>query len=136
MSDYVVKIALVASIVLMGYNISEFVASFKTVNEKIEDFLGLAKENAATESDLRRSNFVLSCALSVGYACLIYFSDVVLWLVVLMALKLILTLFLSDKLLVQVLRDGSLSKKSYLVSKYDSLFNAAVGFMFAVILVM
>ena len=30
------KIALVASIVLMGYNISEFVASFKTVNEKIE----------------------------------------------------------------------------------------------------
>ena len=43
MSDYVVKIALVASIVLMGYNISEFVASFKTVNEKIEEFLGLAK---------------------------------------------------------------------------------------------
>lgn len=136
MSDYVVKVALVASIVLMGYNISEFIASFSNVNKKIEDFLGLAKENAATESDLRRSNFVLSCALSVGYACLIYFSDVVLWLVVLMALKLILTLFLSDKLLVQVLRDGSLSKKSYLVSKYDSLFNAAVGFMFAVILVM
>jgi hypothetical protein len=136
MSDYVVKIALVASIVLMGYNISEFVASFKTVNEKIEEFLGLAKQNDATGTDLRRSNFVLSFALSAGYACLIYFSDVVLWLVVLMALKLILTLFLSDKLLVQVLRDGSLSKKSYLVSKYDSLFNAAVGFMFAVILVM
>ena len=136
MSDYVVKIALVASIVLMGYNISEFVASFKMVNEKIEEFLGLAKQNDATGADLRRSNFVLSFALSAGYACLIYFSDVVLWLVVLMALKLILTLFLSDKLLVQVLRDGSLSKKSYLVSKYDSLFNAAVGFMFAVILVM
>ena len=136
MSDYVVKIALVASIVLMGYNISEFVASFKTVNEKIEEFLGLAKQNDATGADLCRSNFVLSFALSAGYACLIYFSDVVLWLVVLMALKLILTLFLSDKLLVQVLRDGSLSKKSYLVSKYDSLFNAAVGFMFAVILVM
>ena len=136
MSDYVVKIALVASIVLMGYNISEFIASFSNVNKKIEDFLGLAKENAATESDLRRSNFVLSCALSVGYACLIYFSDVALWLVVLIAAKLCLTLFLSDKFLVQILRDGSLSKKNYLVSKFDSLFNAAVGFMFAVILVL
>ena len=136
MSDYVVKIALVASIVLMGYNISEFIASFSNVNKKIEDFLGLAKENAATESDLRRSNFVLSCALSVGYACLIYFSDVALWLVALIAAKLSLTLFLSDKFLIQILRDGSLSKKNYLVSKYDSLFNAAVGFMFAVILVL
>ena len=136
MSDYVVKIALVASIVLMGYNISEFIASFKTVNEKVEEFLGLAKQNDATGADLRRSNFILSCSLSIGYASLIYFSDVVLWLVVLIVLKLFLTLFLSDKLLVQVLRDGSLSKKNYLVSKYDALFNATVGFVFAVILVM
>ena len=74
MSDYVVKIALVASIILMGYNISEFIASFKTVNEKIEAFLGMAKENSATSADLRRSNFILSCGLSVAYACLIYFS--------------------------------------------------------------
>ena len=44
--------------------------------------------------------------------------------------------FLSDKFLIQILRDGSLSKKNYLVSKYDSLFNATVGFMFAVILVL
>ncbi|MBR2095597.1 MAG: hypothetical protein IJ908_08315 [Fibrobacter sp.] len=135
MSEYVVKIALIASIVLMGYNISEFIASFKSVNEKIEEFLGLVKQNDATGADLRRSNFILSCLLSIGYASLIYFSDVVLWLVVLIVLKLFLTLFLSDKLLVQVLRDGSLSKKNYLVSKYDALFNAAVGFVFAVILV-
>lgn len=135
MSEYVVKIALIASIVLMGYNISEFIASFKSVNEKIEEFLGLVKQNDATGADLRRSNFILSCLLSIVYASLIYFSDVVLWLVVLIVLKLFLTLFLSDKLLVQVLRDGSLSKKNYLVSKYDALFNAAVGFVFAVILV-
>ncbi|MBQ2559086.1 MAG: hypothetical protein II565_00585 [Fibrobacter sp.] len=136
MSDYVVKIALVASIILMGYNISEFIASFKTVNEKIEAFLGMAKENSATSADLRRSNFILSCGLSVAYACLIYFSDVVLWLVVLIALKFVLTLFVSDKLLVQILRDGSISKKNYLVSKLDSFFNAAIGFAFALILVL
>ena len=62
--------------------------------------------------------------------------NVALWLVALIAAKLSLTLFLSDKFLIQILRDGSLSKKNYLVSKYDSLFNATVGFMFAVILVL
>lgn len=136
MSDYVEKIALVASIVLMGYNISEFVASFKTVSEKVVEFLDLAKENSATDSDLRRSNLLLSCILSIGYVALVYFSDVVVWIVALVLIKLIFTLLVSDKLLIQVLKDGSLSRKNYLVSKFDALFNAVMGFAFAVILVM
>ena len=136
MSDYVVKIALVASIVLMGYNISEFSASFKTVSEKVAEFLNLAKANSATESDLRKSNIVLSCVLSIGYAALVYFSDVVVWIVALVVLKLFFTLFVSDKLLLQVLKDGSLSRKNYLVSKFDALFNAVMGLTFALILVL
>jgi len=136
MSDYVVKIALVASIVLMGYNISEFSASFKTVSEKVAEFLNLAKANSATDSDLRKSNIVLSCVLSIGYAALVYFSDVVVWIVALVVLKLFFTLFVSDKLLLQVLKDGSLSKKNYLVSKFDALFNAVMGLAFALILVL
>ena len=135
MSDYVVKIALVASIVLMGYNISEFSASFKTVSEKVAEFLNFAKANSATESDLRKSNIVLSCVLSIGYAALVYFSDVVVWIVALVVLKLFFTLFVSDKLLLQVLKDGSLSRKNYLVSKFDALFNAVMGLTFALILV-
>lgn len=136
MSDYVVKIALVASIVLMGYNISEFSTSFKTVSEKVAEFLNLAKANSATNSDLRKSNIVLSCVLSIGYAALVYFSDVVVWIVALVVLKLFFTLFVSDKLLLQVLKDGSLSKKNYLVSKFDALFNAVMGLAFALILVL
>lgn len=136
MSDYVVKIALVASIVLMGYNISEFVASFKTVSEKAGEFLNLVKANAATDSELRKSNILLSCILSLGYAALVYFSDVVVWIVALVVIKLLFTLFVSDKLLIQVLRDGALSKKNYLVSKFDALFNAVMGFTFALILVL
>jgi hypothetical protein len=71
MSDYVVKIALVASVVLMGYNVSEFIASFKSVSEKTEQFLRIAKENAAMDIDLRRSNVLLSSVLSIGYSLLI-----------------------------------------------------------------
>ena len=77
MSDYVVKIALIASIILMGYNISEFVASYKVVSEKASQFLQMAKDNAASDADLRRSNLLLSSVLSIGYSVLIYFSDIV-----------------------------------------------------------
>ena len=136
MSESVVKITLIASIILMGYNISEFATSFKTVSEKIGEFLSLAKENAASDKDLRLTNIVSSCLLSIGYVTLVYFSDIVIWIVALVVLKLFFTLLLSDKLLIQVLREGTLSKKSYLVSKFDALFNALMGFAFAVILVL
>ena len=136
MSDYVVKIALVASVVLLGYNVSEFIASFKSVSEKTEQFLRIAKENAAMDIDLRRSNVLLSSVLSMGYSLLIYFSDIVFWLVALMAFKLLLTLLISDRVLLQVLRDRVLSKKSYIISKFDALFNALMGLAFALILVL
>jgi hypothetical protein len=136
MSDYVVKIALIASIILMGYNISEFCASFKLVSEKASQFLQMAKDNAASDFDLRRSNFLLSSVLSVGYSVLIYFSDIVIWLVIFLVAKLLLTLFISDKVLLQVLHDRSLSQKSFLVSKYDALFNAVMGLAFALVLVL
>ena len=120
----------------MGYSISEFVASFKTVNDKIDEFLGLARDNAASESDLRRSNVFLSGCLSVVYAVLAYFSEIAIWLVALIVVKLVMTLVVSDKLLVQVLHDRKLSKKSYYISKYDSLLNAVTGLAFALILVL
>lgn len=136
MSDSVVKITLIASIILMGYNISEFATSFSAVREKVGEFLSLAKENAASDTDLRLTNIISSCLLSIGYVTLVYFSDIVVWVVALVVLKLFFTLLVSDKLLIQVLREGTLSKKSYLVSKFDALFNAVMGFAFAVILVL
>lgn len=136
MSDYVVKIALIASIILMGYNISEFVASYKVVSEKASQFLEMAKDNAASDVDLRRSNLLLSSVLSIGYAVLIYFSDIVFWLVAIVVIKLLVTLLLSDKVLIQVLHDKELSQKSFLVSKYDALFNAVMGLAFALVLVL
>jgi hypothetical protein len=136
MSDYVVKIALIASIILMGYNISEFVASYKVVSEKASQFLQMAKDNAASDADLRRSNLLLSSVLSIGYSVLIYFSDIVIWLVAIVVSKLIITLLLSDKVLIQILHDRTLSQKSFLVSKYDAFFNTVMGLAFALVLVL
>jgi hypothetical protein len=53
-----------------------------------------------------------------------------------MAFKLLLTLLISDRVLLQVLRDRVLSKKSYIISKFDALFNALMGLAFALILVL
>ena len=136
MYDYVVKIALIASIILMGYNISEFVASYNVVSEKASQFLQMAKDNAASDADLRRSNLLLSSVLSIGYSVLIYFSDIVIWLVAIVVSKLIITLLLSDKVLIQILHDRTLSQKSFLVSKYDAFFNAVMGLAFALVLVL
>ena len=119
----------------MGYNISEFCASFKAVSEIASEFLRMAKDNDASDADLRRSNVLLSSVLSIGYTVLIYFSDIVVWLVALLAVKLFVTMFISDKMLVQLLRDKTLSQKNYLVSKYDALFNAVMGVAFALVLV-
>ena len=136
MSDYVVKIALIASIILMGYNISECVASYKVVSEKASQFLQMAKDNAASDADLRRSNLLLSSVLSIGYSVLIYFSDIVIWLVAVVVGKLLITLLISDKVLIQVLHDRTLSQKNFLVSKYDALLNAVMGLVFALALVL
>lgn len=136
MSDYVVKMALIASIILMGYNISEFLSGFSIVSEKAGQFLHMARMNAASESDLRRSNFLLTCVLSVGYSLLIYFSDVVFWLVALLVVKLGITLYISDRVLIQVLRDGLLSQKSFIMSRCDSFSNAVMGLAFALLLVL
>ena len=121
MSDYTVKIALIASIIMMGYNISEFVSSYKAVSEKASQFLQMAKDSAATDFELRRSNF---------------FSGVVSWLVVLLVAKLLLSIFISDWSLVNVCHERTLSRKNYLVSKFDALFNALMGLAFALILVL
>lgn len=134
--DVSLKLMLIASIILMGYNISEFIASYQTVCEKTDEFMKLARETDADERNLRFSNLLISVVLSVVYICLTYFSGLAVWLTVFVALKLSFTLFCSDSMLVRVLRTKVVSKKIYLISKMDALINAMIGLMIALALVM
>ncbi len=130
------KITLVASIILMGYNISEFVSSYKTVCEKTDEFKKMAMENEAKEAELRRSNFLLSFLLSSIFIGLTHFSGLALWITAVVAVKLFFTLFCSDSLLVQILRSNKVSRKFYLLSKVDALVNAFLGLVIALVLVL
>ena len=101
--DIASKIMLVASILMMGYNISEFLASYQSLSEKATDLKEIASENGAGEMAMRRSNFLLSFFLSVVYGALTWFSGLALWITVLVAVKLVFTLVSSDFALVQIL---------------------------------
>ena len=134
--DVASKIMLVASILMMGYNISEFLASYQSLSEKATDLKEIARENGAGESAMRRSNFLLSFVLSAVYVVLTRFSDFVVWITVLVAVKLALTLFVSDFALVQIMRKGEFPRKTYMMSKVDAFLNALLGLSIALFLVL
>lgn len=134
--DIVVKITLVAAIILMGYNISDFISNYKTVCDKIQEFKDMAAESKAEISDLRRSSFLMSFALSAGFVALTYFSGLAMWISAVVALKFVVTMYSSDVLLVNAMRSEEVSRKCYLVGKIDSLLNAFMGLAVAFVLIL
>jgi len=134
--DIVIKLTLVASIVMMGYNISEFLTPYKALSLKIDEIKKVAAETKATDSDLRRSNFILSFILSVIFSVLIYFSGFAFWVFVVVVAKMVLTLYLSDSLLVCSLHADELPKKNYMITKMDALANALMGLSLAFLAVL
>jgi hypothetical protein len=134
--DIASKIMLVASILMMGYNISEFLCSYQTLSEKADDLKEIARENDAGEAAMRRSNLLLSLFLSSVYVVLIWFSGFAMWITVLVAIKLVWTLVVSDFALIQILRKGEFPRKTYLLSKVDAFLNALVGLSIALFLVL
>ncbi|MCR5379098.1 MAG: hypothetical protein K6E57_09130 [Fibrobacter sp.] len=134
--DVALKITLIASIILMGYNVSEFVTSYEALCEKTDEFKKLAVENESNEGDLRRSNLLLSMGLSIVFIGLTYLSGLAFWITAVVAVKLFFTLYCSDSLLVCVLRVGDIPKKFYMLSKVDALLNACLGLGVALILVL
>lgn len=131
-----VKITVIASIILMGYSASQVVTSYAALCEKVNAFRDLARENASEEIDLRRSNLALSLALSVGYVLLVHFSGLVPWISAVIAVKLALTLFFSDRELCMVIRGVEFKKSYFWLDKADSFVNVVLGLLVAISLVL
>ena len=134
--DIASKIMLVASILMMGYNISEFLANYQSLSEKATELKEIARESGTEESSMRCSNVLLSFFLSAVYVTLTWFSGFAVWITVLVAVKLFFTLASSDFALVQILRKGDFSRKIYLLSKVDAFLNALLGLSIALFLVL
>lgn len=134
--DIVAKITMVASIVLIGYNASQLVASYALQCEKLDEFRDMAKQNGSAEGSLRMSNLALSFLLSAGYVTLVLFSGLAPWIAAVIAAKLAFTLFFSDRELCMVVRGGEFKKTFYWIDKVDSLLNMLFGFAIALVLVL
>lgn len=134
--EIVIKIAIVASVLLIGYNISQIISAYASICEKVNEFKQLVSQNEASVGSIRHSNFGLSFVISVVLVLLTVFSGLVWWISLMVACKAAVTLYCSDAMVVRILREGKISRKFFFLSKIDSVFNVFFGLAIAVILVL
>ena len=134
--DIVIKIAIIASVILIGYNISQIISAYASVCDKVDEFKNLIAENESSASSIRQSNFGLSFLISVGLVLLTFFSGLVWWITLIVACKAAVTLYCSDAMVVRILREGKISRNFFLLSKVDSVFNVIFGLAVSIILVL
>ena len=131
--DIVLKITLVASIVMVGYNLHQLVTSYEIICEKVKEFRMLAQQNESDENAVRRSNFLLTGALSVVFVLLTYFSGLAYWLVGTVLAKMVVSMIFSHLELKQIFKDGVICPKLFRITKADAAMNVLVGLGVAVV---
>ena len=131
--DIAVKITLVASLVMMGYNLHQLLTSYEAICEKAKEFKALALENDSDEGAVRRSNFILTSVLSITYIVLIYLSGLAYWVMAFVAAKMAVSMFLSHLEISQIFKEESIKPNFYRWTKVDSAVNTLTGLAVAVI---
>ena len=134
--DVVSKITLVASIVLMGYSASQLVAKPAELDEKAEEIRTLMKVSESRERGIRLFNFAISFTLLVAYVLLAIFSGLVYWISAIIAVKLAVTLFFSDRELRMEIRGEEMGRRAIMLDKADSFLNVLLGLSMALVLVL
>jgi hypothetical protein len=131
--EIALKITLVASIVLMGYNLHQLLTSYEAICEKVKEFKAMAQANDSDETSVGRSNFILTAILSVAFIVLTYFSGMAYWVVSVVCLKMLVSMFFSHLEIRQIFREDSIRPSLFKLTKVDSVFNILTGLAVAVI---
>ena len=133
--DIAVKITLVASIVMVGYNLHQLLTSYEAFCETVTEFKTLALQNESDEGAVRRSNFLLTGVLSLLFVTLVYLSDFAYWIVAGVLAKMAVSMLLSHFEISQIFREDSIRPKFFKLTKVDAAVNVLVGLGVAVIAV-
>ena len=131
--DIAVKITLVASIVLVGYNLHQLVTSYEAICEKVKEFKAMALENDSDDSAVGRSNFILTAVLSVVFVLLTFLSGMAYWVVAAVGLKMLVSMYFSHMEIRQIFREDSIRPSLFKLTKVDSVLNVLTGLAVAVI---
>ncbi len=134
--EIAIKLTLVASVVLIGYNLSQLLSSYEHVCKKVNEFKTVASETKSEDRSVKQSNILLVTVLSTVYFLLSYFAGFDYWILGVIALKLMVTGFLSSSEIELILKTGSISKKFFKISKMDECLNVFLGLGVALILVL
>ena len=121
--------------ILIGYNLSQVLTSYEGVCDKVRKFKELAVETDSRDDELKRSNTVLTGLLALIFTTLTYLSGLALWVVGIVAAKMILTCYLSNMEINRILQTNSVDLKFFKLTKVDALVNILIGAGVALILV-
>ena len=133
--DIAVKMTLVASIVMVGYNLHQLLTSYEAICEKVKEFKMLAQQNDSDEGAVRRSNFLLTGILSLLFVVLTYLSDLAYWIVAIVFVKMAVSIVLSHFEIAQIFREDAIRPGFFKVTKVDAAVNVLMGLGIAVIAV-
>lgn len=134
--DIVFKLTLVASIIMIGYNLHSLFTSYKNICEKVKTFKRVALENDADEKGIQLSNTILTAILSLVFIILIYLSGFAYWVVCCVIFKMILSLKFSYMEISQIFKNDSIDSKLFYTIKVDSVINILVGLCIAFLVVL
>lgn len=133
--DIAIKMTLIAAVVLIGYNLSQLLSSYESVCEKVKEFKTLAAESESDEGSVMRTNMFLTGTLSLTFIVLTFFSGFALWVVAVLAVKMVITMILSHQEITRILTKDKIDLGFFKISKIDYLVNVLTGIAVAVILV-
>lgn len=134
--DIAIKLTLVASLLFMGYSLLELISSYESIKKKSDEFVELFKESEIPSAKFRRSNFITTFVLMGIYLALIWNCGLVLWIPALVTLKIAITMFVSDRYILQMLAPNGVSVTFFRLNKLDALANILVSLGIALILVL
>lgn len=134
--DIAIKITLVASIILVGYSLSQALSSYESVCEKIDEIKAAVAETNSDRTAVKQSSLVMLSLLSSGYVLLLFFSGFAYEIVFGVALKLIGSIILSNRETDLIMKENSLSKSMYNLDRLDSFLNLFIGAFIALLLVL
>jgi hypothetical protein len=131
--EIAVKITLVAALVMVGYNLHQLVTSYEAICEKVKEFKAMAQANDSDETAVGRSNFILTAVLSVVFVLLTFLSGMAYWVVAVVGLKMLVSMYFSHMEIRQIFREDSIRPSLFKLTKVDSVLNVLTGLAVAVI---
>ncbi|MCF0225481.1 MAG: hypothetical protein HUK20_14535 [Fibrobacter sp.] len=134
--DVAIKLTLVASVVLMGYSLSQFFSSYETACEKLDELKQVLAENQPGGLKINHFNTLMISLLSSGFLVMAYFAGFEYWILEIVFGKFLLTGVISNMDLSLAMRSGCVNRRFFHIGKVDCALNFILGMSICLILVL